>query len=112
MSARTRSYEPRRNDIVAFRTSDDPPLYFVKRVVALPRETISIEKGQVTIDGRPLQEPYTRSNPSWNLSATKVPEGKIYVLSDNRTAMFDDYVQGMVSIRLVESRLLWHGRFR
>ena len=33
---RVRHYEPRRGDIVVFRTADNPPLYFVKRVIALP----------------------------------------------------------------------------
>src|ERR1035441_6908461 len=37
-------YEPRRGDIVEFRTADDPPLYFVKRVIALPGETVSDRK--------------------------------------------------------------------
>lgn len=112
ISLRTRPYEPRRGDIVAFRTSDEPPLYFVKRVVALPGETISIENGSVKINGQLLEEPYTKVNAFWNLPRTAVSEGKIYVLSDNREAMFEDYVQGMVATRLVQSRLLWHGRFR
>src|SRR5664280_2307312 len=55
-------YQPQRGDIVVFRTADDPPLYFVKRVIALPGETISIKGGIVGINGVPLTEPYTTAN--------------------------------------------------
>src|SRR5258708_6175734 len=65
-----RHYEPRRGDIVVFRTAEEfdkrgrplPPLYFVKRVIALPGETVSIERGVFKINGAPLSEPYTTIN--------------------------------------------------
>ena len=51
-----RHYQPHRGDIVVFRTADDPPLYFIKRVTALPGETISIERGIVGINGASLAD--------------------------------------------------------
>jgi hypothetical protein len=80
-------------------------------VVALPGETMAIERGVVRINGQPLPEPYTTVNPRWNVDPTLVPDRKIYVLSDNRRSDREDYVQGMVAIRLVESRLLWRWRW-
>ena len=112
LSVRTRNYQPCRGDIISFRTADDPPMRFVKRVVGLPGETISIQGGQVLIDGKPLAEPYAEPNRSWTLPPTRIPGGRIYVLSDNRTQHFDDYVQGQVAARLVESRVAWQWRFK
>ena len=112
VSRRVNPYQPRRGDIVTFRTADDPPLYFIKRVIALPGETLAIEHGLAKINGQPLPEPYTTVNPRWDLEPTRLPDGKIYVLSDNRTNDMEDYVQGMVAVRLVQSRLLWHWRWR
>jgi len=105
-------YQPRRGDIVIFRTADDPPLYFVKRVIALPRETIAIEAGVVKIDGIPLSEPYTTINPDWQMEPTPVPEGKVFVAGDNRDLEREAYVLGLVATRLVKARMLWHWRWK
>ena len=79
-----RLYAPVRGDIIMFRTADDPPLRFIKRVVALPGETIAIQAGQVFINSQPLPEPYTTINLAWSLAATNVPAGRVYVIGDNR----------------------------
>ncbi len=109
---RARHYEPRRGDIVVFRTADDPPLYFVKRVIALPGETASISDGVFKINGSPLVEPYTAVNPNWHMEPTPVPEGKVFVVGDNRDLDREDYVQGLVATRLVRARMLWHWRWK
>jgi signal peptidase I len=105
-------YQPQRGDIVVFRTADDPPLYFVKRVIALPGETITIESGVVSINGVPLREPYTTVNPEWQMEPTPVPMGKVYVVGDNRDFEREDYVLGLVATRLVQARMFWHWRWK
>ncbi len=108
----TRHYQPHRGDIVVFRTTDDPPLYFIKRVIALPGETIGIERGAVKINGAPLAEPYTTANRDWNTAPTPVPAGKVFVIGDNRELGSHDYVLGLVATRLVRARLVWHWRWK
>jgi signal peptidase I len=105
-------YRPRRGDIVMFRTADDPPLYFVKRVIALPNETIAIANGVVRINDVPLAEPYTTVNPEWQMEPTLVPQNKVFVIGDNREQPEEEYVLGLVSTRLVKARMLWHWRWR
>ena len=105
-------YQPRRGDIVMFRTADDPPLYFVKRVIALPRETIAIEHGVVRINGVTLPEPYTTVNPEWQMEPTPVPQNKVFVVGDNRDLPEEEYVLGLVATRLVKARLLGHWRWK
>jgi signal peptidase I len=109
---RVRHYEPRRGDIVVFRTADDPPLYFVKRVIALPGETISIKRGVFQINGKPLAEPYTMVNPDWQMEPTLLPAGKVFVVGDNRDFEREEYVQGLVATRLVRARMLGHWRWK
>ena len=87
---RTWHYRPARGDIVVFRTADAPPLRFVKRVVALPGETVSISNGVVRIDGAPLREEYTERNPEWNLPATAVASNKVYVIGDHRAVSLSE----------------------
>ncbi len=107
-----RHYEPRRGDIIEFRTADDPPLYFVKRVIALPGETVAIEHGVFKINGAPLAEPYTTANPNWQMNPIPLPAGKIFVVGDNRDFDLEDYVKGPVATRLVQSRMIWHWRWK
>ena len=60
---------------------------FIKRVIALPGETIEIKENVVYIDGEPLDEPYlteeARSS-NGDLEPTTVPDGEVFVMGDNR----------------------------
>ena len=112
LMARVHGYQPRRGDIVTFRTADDPPLYFIKRVVGLPGETLAIRHGAVTVNGQPLDEPYTTTNPMWEMESILIPADKVFVLGDNRTVALDVTLHGLVAMRLVKARMLWHWRWK
>ncbi|MHC4737091.1 MAG: S26 family signal peptidase [Planctomycetota bacterium] len=48
---------PQRWDIVAFRNPEDPSVLYVKRLVGLPDEEITIKNGQIWADGEMLTPP-------------------------------------------------------
>lgn len=58
---------PSRGDVIVFRYPKDPSKFFIKRVIGLPGDTITIENSTVTItnaenpDGFALDEPYIKS---------------------------------------------------
>ena len=89
-------YEPQQGDIVVLRKDtfmDDP---IVKRVIALEGQTVNIdfENGIVYIDNKAIDEPYVKestfSGNYGNLTPPEViPEGKIFVLGDNRRISLD-----------------------
>jgi signal peptidase I len=98
-----------RGDIVVFeRPPDEPPdaiKDLIKRVIALPGETISSENGQVFIDGRPLEEPYLEPGTvTENLPPTLVPEGHVFVMGDNRGDSRDSRYFGPIEEDLVVGR--------
>ena len=105
-------YQPRRGDIIMFRTADDPPIHFVKRVVALPGEAVAVSNGVVRLNGMPLPEPYTTANSNWDLAPTNVPPGRVFVIGDNRAEGGTETWYGFVATRLVIGRLVWHGRWK
>ena len=73
-----------RGDVVAFvhGTGDDSRIY-LKRVIGLPGETVSIERGVVSIDGS-IVATYQASRDTTDMAAIKVAAGSYFVLGDNR----------------------------
>lgn len=81
----------KRGDIISFYpTVDSDGELYVKRVVGLPGETVTIEGGTVFIDGRELEEPYiTKWTKYDGTYEFHVPEDCYLVLGDNRDNSYD-----------------------
>jgi signal peptidase I len=66
---------------------------FVKRVIATAGQTVQCcDKGRVTVDGKPLDEPYIFENTpieSRAFGPVTVPEGRLWVMGDHRSASAD-----------------------
>jgi len=105
-------YQPRRGDVVMFRTADDPPIHFIKRVIALPGETVAVSNGVVQLNGASLAELYKTINSDWSLAPTNVPPGRVFVIGDNRAEGGTETWYGFVAMRLVIGKLIWHGRWK
>lgn len=50
--------KPKRGDIIAFYFPDDEETVYLKRIIALPGETVEGKNGNVLVDGEPLEEDY------------------------------------------------------
>jgi signal peptidase I len=79
-----RLHPPQRGDIIVFRSPVEEGEDYIKRVVALPGETLSIESGWVIVKGLKLNEPYVLNAPDHSFSQTTVPPDHLFVLGDNR----------------------------
>ena len=66
---------------------------FVKRVIATAGQTVQCcDEGRVTVDGKPLDEPYIFENTpieSRAFGPVTVPEGRLWVMGDHRSASAD-----------------------
>ena len=66
----------------------------VKRIVALPGETVRIDAGQVFINGFPLDEPYRRYSLPWNMNDGTVAADEVFVIGDNRSMRWRTTISG------------------
>jgi signal peptidase I len=85
--------EPDRNPLSAFwywiieglGVSSDPEKDFIKRVIALPGETIEVNRGRVFVDGKRIEEPYVNEERDRSdYGPFTVPKGHLFVMGDNR----------------------------
>jgi signal peptidase I len=97
-------WEPvRRGDIIVFRYPLDPSKSFIKRVVGLPGDWVSIRDGCVYVNGRRLKENYVP--PSYlghdNCLPVHVAPDHYYVLGDHRDFSDDSRVWGTVDQKYI-----------
>jgi signal peptidase I len=88
--------EPARGDIVVFRFPQQPDKDFIKRIIAIPGDTIEVRNGRVILNGVPQEEKYISREPSYETPRTIVPPGNYFVLGDNRPNSSDSHVWGFV----------------
>lgn len=84
---------PQRGDVVVFLPNgNENSHYYVKRVIGIPGDTISIQNGQVMIDGLPYEEDgiYDKME-SGGIAETAITlgEDEYFVLGDNRNSSED-----------------------
>jgi signal peptidase I len=84
--------------------SIDVPDPLIKRVIALPGETIEIKDGHVFINGQVLEEPYLQQLTFGNVPPRVLSPGHVFVLGDNRGASNDSRSFGEVALSNVVGR--------
>ena len=94
----------RRGEVIVFRYPRNPEVEYVKRVIALPGETVAIAHGAVFVNGAPLAEPYVQEPTRYFWGPARVPEDSVFVLGDNRNSSSDSHVWGPLPASLVVGR--------
>ncbi len=95
--------EPQRGDVVVFEPPNSPDEEYIKRIIALPGETISINNGKFYINGQMLNESYIPENIYTkgkdflpNNTVKTVPQGSYFVSGDNRESSSDSRYWGFI----------------
>lgn len=83
---------PQRGDIIVFHPPHEKENFYIKRIIGLSGETVSIRNGKVFVSGEELPEPYIDPGNltlAYQDSEFTVPEGHYFVLGDNRRESSD-----------------------
>lgn len=82
--------DPQRGDVIVLQYPLDPERDFVKRIIGLPGETIAIDDGRVTIDGKPLPpETYVDFPSQTDMGPVLLADDEYFVMGDNRAGSSD-----------------------
>jgi signal peptidase I len=81
--------QPYRGEVVLFHFPDNTKKIFVKRIIGMPGDTVSIHGHHVYIDGKILNEPYLPVQTDGTWGPYHVPKGHYFMLGDNRNISDD-----------------------
>lgn len=100
---------PERGEVLVFQYPRDLSRDFIKRVIAVPGDTIEIRNGMVYVNQQLINEPYILSKTRGNYPLAEVPEGHIFVMGDNRNNSEDSRFAdvGMVPFGLIKGKAMF-----
>ena len=107
---------PRPNDIIVFKFPRNPKLDYIKRVIGVPGDTLEGRNKTLYVNGKPFDDKYgvhldsstmyAAAGPRDNFGPITVPEGKVFVMGDNRDNSFDSRFWGFVDHNAILGKAL------
>lgn len=106
--------EPERGDVIVLKSPPEPKKYYIKRIIGLPGETVKITGTTVTIinsehpTGFALTESYLNDalNQHPQHMTVTVPQGRYFVMGDNRDGSYDSRSWGTLPKENIRGRAL------
>ncbi len=102
--------EPKRGDVVIFRYPKDPSKFFIKRIIGLPGDTVTIDGSTVTItneshpNGFTWDESYIKSMDKGSYVTEELGDREYFVMGDNRDQSSDSRIWGVLQEERIVGR--------
>jgi len=101
---------PERGDVIVFRYPNNPSIFYIKRIIGLPGDTVSIDHGVVTIatgdgDNLALNEPYLVNEDATYTKNVTLNQDEYFVMGDNRPNSSDSRVWGALPAKDIIGRV-------
>ncbi len=109
--------EPERGDVIIFEYPKDPSIDYIKRIIGVPGDVVELREKKLYRNGQLVEEPFAQYIATYaqdprcvNFGPVTVPEGKYFVMGDNRDNSLDSRFWGFVerpAIRAKAWRIYW-----
>jgi signal peptidase I len=104
--------KPERNDVVVFVSPVDHSTDLIKRIVAVAGDRVEIKAKRLYVNGEPVEDVHahftdssvSQNGPRDNLGPIIVPEGKVFVLGDNRDKSYDSRYWGFANVEDIKGK--------
>ncbi len=103
-------HAPQRGDVIVFDAPPQPGTDYIKRIIAIPGDVITVNNGAPTVDGVTLKEFYVSPSMMGATFTDKVinhlvvPPGEYFVMGDNRSGSFDSRSWGFLPANKIVGR--------
>jgi signal peptidase I len=81
--------KPQRGDIIVLHSPQDPNTDLIKRIIAVPGDTVEIRDNTLLLNDAPLVEPYILETFHYLMLSQEIPADHYFVLGDNRNNSAD-----------------------
>ncbi|HVY69160.1 MAG TPA: signal peptidase I [Verrucomicrobiae bacterium] len=97
---------PKRGDIVGVKLTGYRVMY-LKRIIGLPGEKLWMVGGKLYINGKRVEEPYTKANPMWFIDPITLGPSEYYYVGDNRSMPLEYHEHGTADISKIAGKVLY-----
>jgi len=98
--------EPKHGDVIVFHYQGSKNDDYIKRLIGLPGDVVTVKNRIVYVNDVGLTEPYIADLPAYEGSWT-VPENSVFVLGDNRNNSSDSHQWGFVDMKDIVGKALF-----
>ncbi len=108
-----------RFDVVVLKAPDENVEY-IKRVIGMPGDTLEMKQGVLYINGKKIEQPFINTEALQKqtvfiddftlqslIGETKIPEGKYFVMGDNRGVSRDSRMIGLIDRKAIEGKAVF-----
>ncbi|HVN93656.1 MAG TPA: signal peptidase I [Terracidiphilus sp.] len=98
-----------RGDVVVFHYPRDPEKSYIKRVIALPGDTLRVDHGRVIVNGKLVREPYVppEFRDTRSIAEMTLPADEYWVMGDHRSISSDSRDFGPVERSLIYGKAVF-----
>jgi signal peptidase I len=101
-----------RGDVIVFISPIDRSTDLIKRVIAIPGDTVQVKDKKVLVNGEAVPDSHAHfsdssispNTPRDNMPPLQVPEGKFFVMGDNRDRSYDSRFWGLANISDIKGK--------
>ena len=107
-------FKPQKDDIIVFKYPEDPKRDFIKRAVAVGGDVVEVRDKILYVNGQPASEPFAVRKDDMirpghmdkrdNFGPLTVPQGKVFVMGDNRDQSYDSRFWGPVDLKQIKGK--------